>query len=90
MSFFAFKDDNIFQLSQFNKKDSNGANRISSDAIIKVQVLLSATLYNDTCNMFYEEDQNHETIAISISFEQVAVSFFKEVKSFCCFLLIID
>ena len=79
VSFYAFRDDKIYQTSRSDTDDNKDAHKIPSDATITVQTLLSATIYDDyeeyvALSKFYKGDQKNKSNNIIVSFERIQVS----------------
>ena len=72
MSFYAFRDDNLYQTGQQNDEGVPDSNEISSDAPIIVETLLSATVHDVDDDALKNLEEN-----VTISFQLLKVGFHK-------------
>jgi len=90
IGFFAFRNDKIFQVDSTNaNKEDSYRNKISSDAIVTIETLLSATVYIenvynvDNCADYVKELNEN----VTISFKRIRVSSRRQNEEFFNFFL---
>jgi len=84
IGFYAFRSNKIFQVNSTNaNKEDNNFNKISSDATVTVETLLSATIYNieNVNNVDMCADYVTKLIEnVTISLKRIQVCFRRQFK----------
>ena len=68
VSFYAFRDDSLYQAGQTNQQGQEHSNQISRDAYIVAETLLSATVHDVDDGNLSDLEEN-----ITISFQRLSV-----------------
>ena len=70
MSFYAFRDDNLYQANPNNQEPQHDPNKIAGNASVIVETLLSSTVHDIDGDSLNDLEDN-----VTISFEISEVSF---------------